>query len=143
MSLRVTIEGQESFEIAKECVKKVIYKTDIPLDSNARTKDVGSTLEISGKILTATDGDPFDSTRQLGLWSMVPAENAASYRKVTIEVINAGLVERKYYFSNAFVVNYKEDFGNTDGVGIFTLVVKQKKDKLVDITIDGGYPAAL
>ena len=53
MSLKVTIEGQGSFEIAKECVKKVIYKTDIPLDSNARTKDVGSTLEISGKILTA------------------------------------------------------------------------------------------
>ena len=58
MSLKVTIEGQGSFEVAKECVKKVVYKTDIPLDSNARTKDVGSTLEISGKILTATDGDP-------------------------------------------------------------------------------------
>jgi len=60
MSLKVTIEGQGSFEVAKECVKKVVYKTDIPLDSNARTKDVGSTLEISGKILTATDGDPPD-----------------------------------------------------------------------------------
>ena len=47
MSLKVTIEGQGSFEVAKECVKKVVYKTDIPLDSNARTKDVGSTLEIS------------------------------------------------------------------------------------------------
>ena len=44
MSLRVTIEGQGSVEIAKECVKKVIYKTDIPLDSNARTKEGGSTL---------------------------------------------------------------------------------------------------
>ena len=84
MSLKVTIEGQGSFEIAKECVRKVIYKTDIPLDSNARTKDVGSTLEISGKILTATDGDPFDSTRQMGLWSMVPAEDSNCYRKVTV-----------------------------------------------------------
>ena len=67
MSLRVTIEGQGSFEVAKECVEKVIYKTDIPLDSNARTKDVGCTLDISGKILTAVDGDPEDSTRQMGL----------------------------------------------------------------------------
>ena len=58
MSLKVTIEGQGSFEVAKECVKKVVYKTDIPLDSNARTKDVGSTLEISGKILTATPLTP-------------------------------------------------------------------------------------
>ena len=141
MSLKVTIEGQGSFEIAKQCVKKVIYKTDIPLDSNARTKDVGSTLEISGKILTATDGDPFDSTRQMGLWSMVPAENSACYRKVTVEIIQAGIVERKYYFPNAFVVNYDEDYGDTDGVGTFRLTIKQKKDKISGITIEGGYPA--
>ena len=131
MSLKVTIEGQGSFEVAKECVKKVVYKTDIPLDSNARTKD-----------LTATDGDPFDSTRQMGLWSMVPAENSACYRKVTVEIIQAGIVERKYYFPNAFVVNYDEDFGDTDGVGTFRLTIKQKKDKISGITIEGGYPAA-
>ena len=98
MSLRVTIEGQGSVEIAKECVKKVIYKTDIPLDSNC-------------------------------------------YRKVTVEIIQAGIVERKYYFPNAFVVNYNEDFGDSDGVGTFSLVVKQKKDKMAGITIEGGYPA--
>lgn len=141
MSLRVTVDGASSFEVAKECTKKVVYRTDIPLDSDARTKDVGCTLEISGKILTAVDGDPADSTRQMGLWSMVPAENSACYRKVTVEIIQGGIVERKYTFPNAFVVNYKEDFGNSDGVGTFSLVVKQKKDKLATIAIDGGYPA--
>ena len=141
MSFRVTIEGQQSFEIAKECVKKVVYHTDIPVDSDARTKDVGSTLTISGKILTATDGDPFDSTRELDLWAMVPAENEACYRKVTVEIITAGIVERKYLFPNAFEVNNKENFGNTDGVVTFTLTIKQKKDKMAKITIDGGYPA--
>ena len=143
MSLKVTIEGQGSFEVAKDCVKDVTYKTDIPLDSNARTKDVGSSLEISGKILTAVDGDPFDSTRQMGLWSMIPAENAACYRKVTVEIIQAGIVERKYCFPNSFVVDYKEQFGNTDGVGTFNLIIKQKKDKLATIAIDGGYPAGM
>ena len=85
MSLRVTIEGQGSFEVAKECVEKVVYKTDIPLDSNARTKDVGSTLDISGKILTAVDGDP-ESSRPaswsgstpspMPLWSTTPRTSA-------------------------------------------------------------------
>lgn len=140
MSFRVTVEGQKTFEIAKECVKKVVYHTDIPEDSDARTKDVGSTLIISGKILTATDGDPFDSTRELDLWSMVPAENANCYRKVTVEIIVAGIVERKYCFPNAFVVNQKENFGNTDGVGTFTLTIKQKKDKISNVTIEGVYP---
>ena len=34
MSFRVTVEGQKTFEIAKECVKKVVYHTDIPEDSD-------------------------------------------------------------------------------------------------------------
>lgn len=67
MSLKVNVDGAESFEVSQECVQKVKFQTEIPLDSNARTKDVGCSLEISGKILVATDGDPFDSTRQLGL----------------------------------------------------------------------------
>ncbi len=140
MSFKVTIEGAGSFEIAKECVKKVTYHTDIPSDSDARTKDVGSTLTISGKILTAVDGDPFDSTRELDLWAMIPAESADCYRKVTVEVLTAGIVERKYYFPNAFVVNHKENYGNEDGVGTFTLTIKQKKDKMANISIEGGYP---
>ena len=106
-----------------------------------RKQDVGCTLDISGKILTAVDGDPEDSTRQMGLWSMVPAETSNCYRKVTVEIIQAGIVERKYTFPNAFVVNYTEDFGNTEGVGTFHLNVKQKKDKLANIAIEGGYPA--
>ena len=78
----------------------------------------------------------------MGLWSMVPAESANCYRKVTVEIIQAGIVERKYTFPNAFVVNYAEDFGNTEGVGTFQLNIKQKKDKLANIAIEGGYPAA-
>ncbi len=142
MSLRVTVNGASSFEIAKECVQKIKFRTDIPLDSNARTKDVGSTLEISGKILVSTDGDPFDSTRQLALWSVVPAEEALAYRQVEVEILNAGLVERKYSFPRAFVVDYKEDFSNSDGIGQFTITIKQKKDKLDKIDIEGGYIGA-
>ena len=142
MSLRVTVNGANSFEVAKECVQKVKFRTDIPLDSNARTKDVGCTLEISGKILVATDGDPFDSTLQMGKWSMVPAEDAAAYRQVEVEIVSAGIVERKYSFPRAFVIDYKEDFSNSDGTGQFTIVIKQKKDKLDAIEIGGGYAGA-
>lgn len=142
MSLRVNVDGQESFEVSQECIQKVKFQTEIPLDSNARTKDVGCSLEISGKILVATDGDPFDSTRKLGLWSLVPAEDAAAYRQVTVEIVEAGLIERKYTFPRAFVVDYKEFYGNEDGIGTFQIVIKQKKDKLNLVTVEGGYVGA-
>ena len=89
--------------------------------------------------LTAVDGDPFDATRQLGLWSLVPAEKADCYRKAEVEVIAASQVVRKYTFSNAFVVDYREDYGDVEGVGTFHLIIKQKKDKTAQITVEGGY----
>lgn len=136
---KMNVAGAEAFEVAKECIKSVQFTTDIPMDSNARTADVGTTMIVEGKILTAVDGDPFDSTRQLALWSAVPAEDSKCYRNVTVENIRGGVVERKYTFPNAFVVDYVESFGDTEGVGTFTLKIKQKKDKIEKVLIEGGY----
>lgn len=141
MAFRIKIEGQEPFDIPPECTKSVKFVTEIPLDSNARTKDVGTGLVIKGKILAATDGDVDDSTRKMALWSVVPAEVADCYRKVTIELTAAGVIERKYHFPNAFVIDYKEEYGDTNGTGTFTLVLRQKKDKIANVTVEGGYPA--
>ena len=134
-------EGPSTIELGTTSVVGVKFRTDIPHDSNARSTDMGSTVEITGKILTAVDGDAFDSTRQLGLWALVPAEKSDCYRKVTIEVIAASQVVRKYTYPNAFVVDYKEDYGDTEGVGTFTLIIKQKKDKMAQVTVEGGYSA--
>ncbi|GAA0078107.1 membrane-associated protease 1 [Clostridium weizhouense] len=141
MGFRVKIEGAETIDLSIESVETVKFTTDTPKDANARSKDVGSTMTITGKILTAVDGDPFDSTRQMGLWSLVPAEKADCYRKLTVEVISADQIIRKITYPNAFVVDYKENFGDTEGIGTFTLVVRQKKDKLTQVTIEGGYSA--
>ncbi|MHC1686021.1 MAG: membrane-associated protease 1 [Clostridiaceae bacterium] len=139
MGFKIEIDGGKKIELGIESITHVALKTDTPKDSNARSKDVGSTMVIKGKILTALDGDAFDSTRQLGLWSLVPAEKADCYRKTTVNVISADKVIREIVFPNAFVVDYKEHYGDTEGVGAFELVIKQKKDKLDKITIKGGF----
>jgi len=38
-------------------------------------------------------------------------------------------------------VNYKERHGDEEGVGNFTLVIKQKKDKMAGLIVEGGYAA--
>ena len=76
---------------------------------------------------------------KLGLWSLVPAEKADCYRKATLEVISADQVVRKIHFPNAFVVDYTERFGDTEGIGEFFLFIKQKKDKTDLAKIEGGY----
>ena len=141
MGFKLKVEGPSTIELGTTSIIGVKFRTDIPHDSNARSTDMGSTVEITGKILTAVDGDPFDSTRQLGLWALVPAEKSDCYRKVSIEVIAASQVVRKYTYPKAFVVDYKEDYGDTEGVGTFTLIIKQKKDKMAQVTVEGGYSA--
>lgn len=139
MGFTLKVDGSSSIELGTTSITGVKFRTDIPVDSNARSTDMGSTVEISGKILTAVDGDPFDGTKQLGLWALVPAEKSDCYRNVTIEVIAASQVVRKYSYPNAFVVDYKEDYGDVEGIGTFTLVIKQKKDKMSQVAVEGGY----
>jgi hypothetical protein len=142
MGFLVKIESlSETINLNLESVQTVDFSTDTPEDSNARSTDLGATLTITGKILTAVDGDAADSTVNLSLWSMVPVEKADCYRKVTVDVISAGQVVRQLLFPNAFVIDYKEIYGDAEGVGTFALILKQKKDKLASIELNGGYPA--
>ena len=139
MGFTLKVEGPNEISLGTASITGVKFGADIPLDSNARSTDLGSTLTITGKILTAVDGDPFDATKQIGQWSLVPAEKSDCYRKAVVEVIAASQVVRKYTFPNAFVVDYQEDYGDAEGVGAFTLIIKQKKDKMAQITVEGGY----
>lgn len=141
MGFRVKVEGADTINLDIENIEKVKFTTDTPHDSNARSTDLGSTLVIEGKILTPVDGEAADQTIKLAQWSLVPVEKADSYRKVTVEVIAADQVIRKITYPNAFVINYTEHFGDTEGIGTFELVVRQKKDKLNLVTVEGGYSA--
>lgn len=139
MGFTLKVEGTSTIELGTTSITGVKFRTDIPHDSNARSTDMGSTVEITGKILTAVDGDPFDNTRQLGLWALVSGEKSDCYRNVSIEVIAASQVVRRYIYPNAFVVGYEEDYGDTEGVGTFKLMIKQKKDKMAQVAVEGGY----
>ncbi|GLB29781.1 hypothetical protein LAD12857_17040 [Lacrimispora amygdalina] len=139
MGLRMKITGSESVELRETSITKVVFGADIPHDSNARSTDLGSTVLIEGKILAAVGGEAADDTSKLARWSLVPAENSDCYRNVEIDVINASQVVRQITVPNAFVVDYTEDFTDETGTGIFKLLIKQKKDKMVNLKFEGGF----
>ena len=139
MGFRLKVEGTETFELGADNIQTVKYKTDTPDDSNARSTDVGSILTVTGKIITAIGGDKADDTIKLGAWSLVSAEKADCYRSVTLEVIAADQVVRQITIPNAFVVDYTEQYGDTEGVGTYELIIKQKRDKNEYVKLQGGY----
>lgn len=139
MGFVLKVEGTDTIELGLTNILTVEVETDTPDDSNARSTDLGTSLRITGKILTAVDGDGADATIKLAQWSLVPAEVSDCYRKVTVDVISASQVVRQIHFPNAFVVDYTEDYGDEEGIGTFYLHVKQKKDKMLNVKIEGGY----
>jgi hypothetical protein len=139
MGFRVKVEGAESIDLSIESIETVEFKTDTPDDSNARSTDLGTSLIITGKILTPVGGEAADNTIKLAQWSLVPAEKADCYRSVKVDVISASQVVRQLTLPNAFVVDYEEQYGDVEGVGTFMLYVKQKKDKTAQVKFEGGF----
>ena len=139
MGFRVKVEGADTIDLSIESILNVEFKTDTPHDSNARSTDLGSSLVIEGKILTPVDGEAADQTIKLAQWSLVTAEKADCYRNIKVDVISASQVVRQFTLPNAYVVDYKESYGDTEGVGTFKLYVKQKKDKIAKVKFEGGF----
>ena len=139
MGFILKVDGPNPVDLGIDHILTLSFDMDTPNDSNARSTDMNSTLLITGKILTALDGAAADSSINLAKWSKIPAEDMTAYRNLEIEVINASQVVRKFTFPHAFVVDYTEDFGSDEGVGTFTLKVRQKKDKTDLVGIEGGW----
>ena len=142
MGFRLTVKGQnEEILLDKESILDVKYMSETPDDSNARATDLGVILEIKGKILAAANGDTEDDTRKVAQWSLVPSESSDAYRQASLEVISAGQMVRKIDMTNVFVVDYIEEYGSQAGTGTFSLKIKQKKEKVIEVAIEGGYAA--
>ena len=124
-----------------ESTEQISFQVEIPQDSRARTKDVGVTMIIKGKIMPDTEsaGNAADSTAKLMEWSVVPAEKKEAYRSVKVQVTSGGITTRQYELPNAFIVDYFEDFADAEGIDNFTLKIKQMKNKLADVKVTGGF----
>jgi len=139
MGFKVKIDAKETIELGPEIVQKVTFETNTPNDSNARSRDLGMSLRIEGKVLTGVKGTAADQTIKMLKWALVPAEEAECYGKVIVDVISSNVVVRQMTFDAAYVVDYKEKFVNETGVGTFSLLVRQKKDLNDKVKYEGGF----
>lgn len=139
MGFQIKIEGGSTIDLSVKTIEAVEFLADVPADSNARSASLAATMKITGKILTLFEGS--EESLALSEWSRVPTTDAECYRKVTVDVIAAGMIVREYMLSKAFVVDYTEEFDDESGTGTYILVVRQKKDDITDVEISGGFSA--
>ena len=120
-------------ELTEE-VLKVEFDSETPGASDARSSSIVATLVITGRV--SYDADKAfmkDSTKEIAAWSMVKPDSPDTYKTVTVEFDHTGAT-RKYELSHAFVVSFREQF--EDQNGMFQLVVRQKKDRLDGVKVE-------
>lgn len=138
MGFKVSIKGNnDEILLEQDRLLEVKFLSDTANDSTARATEINVGLSISGKITNEKD----DVTKKLCLWSLIPSESDDAYRNLTLDVILAGTVIRKLTLPNSFVIDYEESFNVKNGSGIFNMILKQKKEKISAISVEGGYNA--
>lgn len=141
MGFRLNLKGvNESILVGKDNISQVRFISDTTDNSNARSTDINVGLDIEGKIISSVGTSQEDDvTKKLLLWSLVSAEETDAYKQAILEVVSAGNVLRKFTFNNAFIVDYIENYDDKTGNGTFLLKLRQKKEKIKEIIIEGGY----
>ncbi|NLD46084.1 MAG: membrane-associated protease 1 [Clostridiaceae bacterium] len=124
----------EGFELDDKIVKSVSFKTDTPDDSNSRTGDVGVIVTIMG--IMSQKQETLEETKKVAKWSL---EKTTPYLNVVIQHIKSGFMMREYTLTQAFVVDYIEEFQDAQGDGTFTLIIKQQNQYIEDVGVEGGY----
>ena len=139
MGFRVKITGGNDVEFMEDVITGVKFISDTPDASNARSTDLGLILKIVGRINFSLGAEMEDSTVELANWALMPSDQADCYRSVEVQVINGGQVVRQYTYPNAFVMDYTEDLNDEEGVGTFTIHLKQKKDLNPKVELKGNF----
>jgi len=119
-------------ELTEE-VLKVEIDSEIPENSEARSSSIIVTLTITGRV--SYDSDKVfmkDATKEIAAWSFLKPDSPDTYKAVTVEFDHTGTT-RTYTLENAFVVSFHEGFEDQNGV--FQLKVRQKKDRLVGVSV--------
>ena len=139
MGFRVKVTGGNDVEFMEDVITGVEFISDTPDASNARSTDLGLMLKIVGRINFSLGAETDDPTVELANWSLMPSDQADCYRSVEVQIINCGQVVRQYTYPNAFVMDYTEDLNDEEGVGTFTIHLKQKKDLNPKVELKGNF----
>lgn len=142
MGFRVKITGGKDVSFDEGIITSVNFVSETPENTNARSTDLGVVLQIQGRLNFSLGAEIEDSTVELASWALMPSDQANCYRKVEVQIVNGGQIVRQYTYPNAFVMNYWEDLNDEEGVGTWSLLLKQKKDLTAKVELKGNFEAS-
>lgn len=134
MGFKVTV-GDVTLD--ENVVESIEFSVISPENVDAKGAITCASLKVTGKILN-TSGE---KTVDLASWATDDIHGGYEYKNVVAQFIHDKTVVREYTLPNAFAVDYREEYGDDNGNGTFSLLMNQKKQYINDTQINGGYSA--
>jgi len=109
------------------------FQNNLPGDPNVRAANGFVTAEVRGPIsYFEKAAHRRDTALKVFEWSLITPEKEGCYKDVTITYTHDN-IPTVFTMPSAFVVDYSQEYENEDGM--FTLVIRQRKDSLEDVTM--------
>lgn len=132
MAYKVIISDGTTLE---KSIEFITFNADPPPDNFYDMRDFTiNSMTITGKIGAG------ENTIGLYEWALLPASNPGCYKEIEVAQTHAGQLVRKVKFSKAFVVDYSESFAKYEGVGHFSILVRQLAYTDIDIDTTSKSP---
>lgn len=138
MATKVVFDGT-TFDFDDEIITSVAFKVESPLDVDSKAAITRICLVIKGNILNSKN----DKTVEFARWAASSTRSSFQTKPFSVQCKLKDKVTRQYDLKQAFVVDYKETYGNEDGSGTFELVVNQTmhefRKNASNVQITGGF----
>lgn len=136
MAFKLTIKGQNgTLTYGKDIITAANITVDTPHSSMAKSSSMAVTVHIAGSMVSQEGNYDNSDVLELLQWSLVSASNSDSYREVTVVDDKADQASRQIVLSSAFIIDYAEMSSNQQGAGTFSLVLRQKADRVSDVKV--------
>lgn len=112
--------------ILSKCIQNVSFDVVTPSEYDMRNI-VRNSMTITGTI------DTDEKTVSLYQWALLKGNNPDCYKEVTIEHYQKNVLVRKVHYSKAFVVDYAEQYSKSEGVGTFSIYLRQFYKQDIDV----------
>lgn len=106
-----------------------------PEDVDAKGAILCTCIKLTGNILN-TSGE---QTIGLATWATDDNQTTYEYKKVSVTYNHDNATVRQYILPQAFVVDYREEFGDHSGNGTFEIVMNQKRQYIEETEVNGGF----
>ncbi|MHA4987664.1 hypothetical protein [Cetobacterium somerae] len=132
MEIELQILSIENGEIiiTEKYIKSCKFQYDTPDTASMKSNEINVKLIIEGELKKETS----EEAKKIAQWALMKTGKDV-YRKVIVFMKDNDEIVREFELSQAFAIDYEENYYKEANLTLFKLLVAQKRDKIEEVKV--------